>query len=198
MYESARLGRLVNAGIGGKAAEYFYSVYQNIEKAGMNEEVARLRSQFPDYEVWVTGHSLGAALASVSAGELVKLKGVPSAKLKLITFGEPRTGNAQYARNFEKLVPYAFRVVNRKDTVPHMPPQNFLGYTHHSAEVWYENGMTDGGFKICPTPEDKACSNRVVVGYNWQDHIRYYTKMILGYGIAGCGDFGDVIKRFWG
>ncbi|KAJ6455264.1 Alpha/Beta hydrolase protein [Mycena vitilis] len=52
-------------------------------------------TKFPTYAVVVTGHSLGGALASLGA---VSLKtAIPAASMKMYTFGQPRTGDPDYA-----------------------------------------------------------------------------------------------------
>lgn len=57
-----------------------------------------------NYRLTFTGHSLGGALAALAAflfdgGE------ENNERLQLYTFGEPRVGNAQFARNMERYVP---------------------------------------------------------------------------------------------
>ena len=63
----------------------------------------------------VTGHSLGAALATLAA-----LDTNPTA---LITFGSPRVGDAQFARLFNGLTVHRF--VNCCDVVARIPPEQF-------------------------------------------------------------------------
>jgi predicted lipase len=50
------------------------------------------------------GHSLGGALASIAAGELVGVQKVPSNRVIMINFGQPRVGNAEYVQAYDKLV----------------------------------------------------------------------------------------------
>jgi len=56
-------------------------------------EVKRLQQQHSTYAVKVTGHSLGGALAQLTAMELVK-NGVHAT---IINFGQPRVGDDAYA-----------------------------------------------------------------------------------------------------
>jgi predicted lipase len=69
----------------------------------------------------VTGHSLGGALAAICALDLVLSDITTGENLELITFGEPRVGNAEYAAAMDKYVPQSYRVVNKRDLVPHLP-----------------------------------------------------------------------------
>ena len=75
--------------------------------------------QAPGLEVWITGHSLGAALATLAAALL------PAARL--VSFGSPRVGNAAFAAQFEGRP--VRRYVNCCDLVPRLPPA-LLGYAH--------------------------------------------------------------------
>jgi triacylglycerol lipase len=49
---------------------------------------------------------------------------------RLYTFGQPRTGDSTFARNFNfAFKPNAFRIVNNNDLVTRIPPRS-LGYRH--------------------------------------------------------------------
>ena len=74
-------------------------------------EIKRLQDQ--GVLIWVTGHSLGAALATLAADRLPNVQG-------LYTFGSPRVGDEEFQKRFE---PKAFRVVNGKDIVADVPPK---------------------------------------------------------------------------
>jgi len=65
---------------------------------------------------WFTGHSLGAALATLAGGRI-------EGSHVLYTFGSPRVGDERYVREYA--VP-AWRVVNNNDIVPHLPPPLFF------------------------------------------------------------------------
>jgi hypothetical protein len=66
--------------------------------------------------LWFTGHSLGAALATLAAGRLEGAHVV-------YTFGSPRVGDKRYAREYPVPV---WRVVNNNDLVAHLPPPLFF------------------------------------------------------------------------
>lgn len=73
------------------------------------------------YKIFITGHSLGGALAML-AGQLLlshDLEGYQKA-LAICTFGAPRTGNQGFAEWFEDV--RVVRYVNSEDTVPTLPP----------------------------------------------------------------------------
>jgi triacylglycerol lipase len=89
--------------------------------------------------LWFTGHSLGGALATISAGRCV-LSPIPSSPEGLFTFGSPRVGNRRFI-NYVKL--NHFRWVNNNDIVTRLPPR-WLGYRHCGIE-YYMNAYG----KIC-------------------------------------------------
>ena len=73
---------------------------------------------------WCTGHSMGAALAALAAVRIGRRGNTLAA---LATFGQPRTGCANFALRLDALP--CVRVVNACDLVPRMPPER-LGFAH--------------------------------------------------------------------
>ncbi|BDA45990.1 probable lipase [Coccomyxa sp. Obi] len=68
--------------------------------------------------VYLTGHSLGGALATLAAYDIQSRFGLKD--LQVYTFGAPRTGNHAFAREYEALVPETWHVINDTDIVPRM------------------------------------------------------------------------------
>lgn len=82
--------------------------------------------------VHITGHSLGAALATLLAYDVAKTcNGVNPI---LYTFASPRVGNKVFAGDFDQNVGTSWRIVNLNDIVPHLPPE-LVGYMHVDAEL---------------------------------------------------------------
>jgi triacylglycerol lipase len=72
--------------------------------------------------LWICGHSLGAALATLAADHYTATRGV-------CTFGSPRVGDPTFARAFDtKFSQRSLRYVNDHDVVTHVPLP--LGYKH--------------------------------------------------------------------
>ncbi|GLI60732.1 hypothetical protein VaNZ11_002959 [Volvox africanus] len=85
------------------------------------------------WDVEVTGHSLGGALANLAAYELAVYRTSAGhvKSVKLYTYGCPRVGNDRFAQGFNKVLRDAWRITNRLDLVPSLPPSGiFIKYTH--------------------------------------------------------------------
>ncbi|CAK5087364.1 unnamed protein product [Meloidogyne enterolobii] len=154
--------------IGGKVATYFTEIYKQLKAEGIINCVANLIKIYADYELWVTGHSLGGALASLAAAEIASNGLINAQNIKLLTLGQPRTGNWDWAAAMDQILPYYnYRVVNHRDVIVHLPMRFFEGYHHYSTEIWYNNGMDgdeDGQedtFIVCNDmdEDDDNCSN---------------------------------------
>ena len=81
--------------------------------------------------VWLTGHSLGGALAMLCA------RAWEEAVAGVYTFGQPRAGDAAFARDYnELLADRTFRVIRATDIVPRVPW--LLGaYRHAGHEIFF-------------------------------------------------------------
>ncbi|KAG8079012.1 hypothetical protein GUJ93_ZPchr0007g5894 [Zizania palustris] len=158
----------------------FYSAYHNTTiRDGVVHGIQRTRKLFGDVPIMVTGHSMGGAMASFCALDLVVNHGLDG--VKLMTFGQPRIGNAAFASFFKKYLPHAIRVTHAHDIVPHLPPYfSFFPqktYHHFPREVWVHNvrvgSLIYSVEQICDdSGEDPTCS-RSVSGNSVQDHIYY-------------------------
>jgi len=85
--------------------------------------------------LWVTGHSLGGALALLAAWRLQRNF---LAVHEIITFGAPMIGNDAAAKAFEReFLGKIYRYVDLEDLVPHLPSVSLLAnaYTHCLNEV---------------------------------------------------------------
>ncbi|CAD6216750.1 unnamed protein product [Miscanthus lutarioriparius] len=111
---------------------------------------------------------------------------MPNAKMKLgsdsvqlMTFGQPRVGNAAFTSCFAKYVPNTIRVTHGHDIVPHLPPYfSFLpklAYHHFPREVWVQDSDGNITEKICDdSGEDPDCCRCLsMFSLRIQDHFTY-------------------------
>lgn len=110
---------------------------------GLKQQVESLLNTHPSTPLWVTGHSLGGAIAAIAAYEMeCDGRGVSG----LVTFGQPRIAGPRLARAINQLLGKRYqRVVNGNDVVPLSPPYIRDGkrkiYCHHTGHlVWMKDG----------------------------------------------------------
>jgi len=148
--------------------EGFFKGYKKMRTAVL-AAVRKIRKVHKGARLVVSGHSLGGALATVAAADLVLNQGVDN--IELVTFGSPRVFDKKGAEIVQdsKLEGNIYRVVNKNDPVPHMPlcdkdnkdAKGFSGFLHDAAatvsgwftddksfwhvarEVWISKGCSD-------------------------------------------------------
>lgn len=76
----------------------------------------------------ITGHSLGAALATLLAIDL------HSFNPEVYAFAPPNAGDQAFADVYNSLVPSGYRIVELTDIVPHLPP-TLMGYRNAGKSV---------------------------------------------------------------
>ena len=86
--------------------------------------------------LWLTGHSLGGALATLAMASLgEEAKPVHG----LYTFGQPRVGGKSFARNFDlDFKTRMFRFVNNNDVVTRVPTRK-MGYRHIGQVLMFDS-----------------------------------------------------------
>ncbi|MBI3866354.1 MAG: lipase family protein [Planctomycetia bacterium] len=95
---------------------------QALDQAGVWDTITAHLQSLADRPVWFTGHSLGAALATIAASRYNAVQPIQG----LYTFGSPRVGNGEFAG----AVPQnTVRFVNNQDMVARVPPP-IGGYKH--------------------------------------------------------------------
>lgn len=82
--------------------------------------------------VFITGHSLGGALATVCSLDLFVTLGLTRREIFVSTFGAPRVGNRPFRDLYDKVVPIHWRMVVGPDVVAKLPK---MGYAHCGRKV---------------------------------------------------------------
>jgi triacylglycerol lipase len=119
--------------LGGRIHKGFYKALQFVW-----EDVSQKIAEFQDnsQSILISGHSLGAALATLAAAQLQQDKGILANSI--YTFGSPRVGDETFRENYDAIFTKRhFRFVNNNDVVtrvaPSFPPFNY----HHVGEMLY-------------------------------------------------------------
>ncbi|KAI2640420.1 alpha/beta-hydrolase [Hypomontagnella submonticulosa] len=105
-----------------------------------------LREKYPEYPVYLVGHSLGGAVAALAALELKVISGWEN--LVVTTFGEPRVGNDGFVQYLDSVFELGLsgggkeieertyrRVTHADDPVPLLPLSEW-GYRSHAGEIF--------------------------------------------------------------
>jgi predicted lipase len=169
--------------------DYFKTNYKNVPNAQVHRGfleaynavasevisgVKGLIGSYPTASIFVTGHSLGGALAIFAAADIKEtLK--PGNRFTIYTYGCPRTGDQGWTDYFYSLFPeVSQRVVHASDVVPHLPI-TAMGFNHVGTEIWYNKG-NELTYATCANkpgqPENKSCADTVILT-SVADHLKY-------------------------
>lgn len=139
---SGRLGTdFIAAGVGARFHQGFINALAEIWDGVFSAVTAELKAA--DRPLWLTGHSLGGALA-VLAGWLFLRKFV--SVHQIYTFGGPMVGNKEAARAIDKeLAGKIFRYVEPRDPVPQLPVMSLVANEFDHCERLVGLGAFDPG-----------------------------------------------------
>lgn len=194
----------------GKVQTYFLGAFLKVYEL-MRTDIRTIISN--NKTVFITGHSLGASLASLLSVQIAYE--YPSTYIIYYTYGQPRVGDYNYAQLHDTVVPNSWRVVHQYDIVPHFPfCMSIYGcnYTnkpyHHGTEIFYNNNMSNiYDYIVCKTDEDEKCSNQYykyivpITEEMYYDHIYYFGVQVSTYGSTNCNnkDYGiDALRGIRG
>lgn len=111
---------------------------------------------------YVTGHSLGAALAVLAAltlGTKIIKDGGREGKVRMYNYAGPRVGDPAFCDAYNFLIPASYRVVNLADIVPVVPPLNILKYRYQHV------GAPDQEWSYCGQTGDIADNHSLQNNY---------------------------------
>lgn len=139
----------------------FVSSYNSSSLRGnITEAMRSLQRWHPWAPVYIIGHSMGGALATVCALDLKYYFGLHD--VRVYTFGSPRVGNDAFVNYFDWQVQESFRTTHNRDIVPSVPLQ-IMGFRHVPREVWQVDFAGHEALTICsdsgedPTCHDSMC-----------------------------------------
>jgi hypothetical protein len=112
----------------------FEDIYRSMEPALCREVEGLLQQAGAVERVLVTGHSLGAAVATLAMTYLAssRLFGAHRPRFELYTFGSPRVGDHHFQAAVQNLSHRIYRFKNHEDVVTAVPPE---GYFTHVGEL---------------------------------------------------------------
>lgn len=116
----------------GEVHEGFYKLMQAL-KPSLESVVKQLDPTIPCY---VTGHSLGSAIATLASMEISYLVPEMRENIRLYSYAGPRVGSPAFAKAYSERLPNTYRVVNLGDAVPLVPPVTMGDSYVHVGEEW--------------------------------------------------------------
>jgi len=121
----------------GAVHDGFQKVYETIRDSALSGLNAVVK---PGDQLFVTGHSLGAALALLFASDAVAV----TPNIQVCTFAGPRTGLGDFVTSYNARIPRTLRVANRWDIVPNVPvpAPPFCLYKHVGTLLSIDGGFT--------------------------------------------------------
>ncbi|KAI8883175.1 hypothetical protein K501DRAFT_130343, partial [Backusella circina FSU 941] len=147
----------------------FYDSYIDASEKFLPIFLRHVKS-YPTYKIVVTGHSLGAAIATIAAPKLFEIDNVhfgPN-NMKLYTYGSPRVGNEAFARYLVGTGLYISRSVHKNDLFTTIPNVS-AGFLHVGIETHiYEDPDL---IRVCTSKlESSLCSSSLTLT-SIEDHL---------------------------
>ncbi|OQE27111.1 hypothetical protein PENFLA_c006G04891 [Penicillium flavigenum] len=96
----------------------------------LTAKIKAAQTTYPGYTLVLTGHSFGAALATLGGSVLRNAGYEPN----VYSYGQPRVGNEALAKYITEQGSL-WRVTHQDDLVPKLPPAS-VGFSHASPEYW--------------------------------------------------------------
>ena len=127
----------------------------------INPIIKQQADDFPDYKIICTGHSLGGAMAHLSAADLNDLFNLGD-RISIYSYGQPRVGDQGWAEYLATLPfgPRIFRYAIWGDPIVQLPPR-IIGYRHSRSQWMIES---DGTVTACVYKNGKFESEQCIWG----------------------------------
>lgn len=113
----------------GKQYGHVHAGYLKIVRQQMGSTLmSAVRQLDPTIPCYITGHSLGGAIATLAAMEIALHLPEIRDQIQLYTYAAPRIGDRTFAQTHSQLIPNSYRIVNSSDSVPLVPPIKINSY----------------------------------------------------------------------
>jgi len=120
----------------GRTDDGFTAIYNSLEVATVPARVVDTLTALPfnhaSNSLTICGHSLGGALATLLALDVAV--NTTFKNPTVYTYASPRIGDALFVSTYNQAVPNTFRIANRVDIVPRLPP-----FYEHAAGLYELN-----------------------------------------------------------
>ncbi|MCK5687947.1 lipase family protein, partial [Myxococcota bacterium] len=137
----------VHPGFAQALNEVWPDLEENI-RAAQKRKSKKDKNNKQKLNIHITGHSLGAALATLAAIRLEEELGLEINGL--YTFGSPRVMDSDEARHFatSTLAKRTWRLINNTDLVTEVPPKdNIFNYSHVGTPLYFDR---NGVLRVAP------------------------------------------------
>ncbi|WP_039726151.1 lipase family protein [Leptolyngbya iicbica] len=131
----------------------------------------------PNKPCYISGHSLGSALATLLALDIALAVPELQPQLQVYVYASPRVGNPDFVNSYAQILPNTFRITNLADPIPTMPPTKLRAEFVHVGEEW--SFLSQGG-DILP--------NHIVDTYRRAVNAEVETNQSRNFPSSGVGD----------
>ncbi|NP_499052.3 Fungal lipase-type domain-containing protein [Caenorhabditis elegans] len=173
----------------GRVTKKFNDNFESLWYSGLGEDLQNLIDAYPDYQLWITGYSMGASIALLTSAFIAQTGMSSPYNMKVILFGCPRCTDYDFAMWHSTNFPYSYHIIHAHDYAPRLPFFDNIDNTtlyHPRSEVWYNNDMREGdSFVICEQADQPFCSSQVQNLSN-ADHAHYFNMDLYRWSADGC------------
>jgi hypothetical protein len=164
---------------GAKVHNGFHDAYK-LSQANVLAAVKKASTTYATKKVTVVGHSMGAALATLSAASM-KLRLGSDYTFKVVGYGKPRVGNQAWVTWVNSNLPDLTRINNKDDPVPILPGRS-LGYVGSNGEIHIQD---DNDWASCPGDDNTSVGCTVtdvgnILIANALQHLGPYNGILMG------------------
>ncbi|KAH7098199.1 alpha/beta-hydrolase [Auriculariales sp. MPI-PUGE-AT-0066] len=164
---------------GAKVHTGFNAAYNSVKTGIASALTTAVAGAYANYRIVTVGHDIGGSLAVLAT---LHLRNVFVGNLRATyTYGQPRTGDLQFAFLVDESQGFSVRRVTYKnDGVPKSIPENISsGYVHHPVEYWVTSNTAAGTTQCreygdAVVGEDENCSLSVATNTWNANHDLYF------------------------